>query len=100
MRTTRPTTLKRKAMLAAVTGLMAVGVASPAFAVKAGGGDWYYGVSVCCNWSEYHHSSTKHGASVKNSTGLVRSDCMDAGKTARASQSAAISGNQAFWRHC
>ena len=100
MRTTKPTSLKRKVILAAATGLMAVGAATPAIAVPAGGGDWYYGVSLCCNWSRYYHNGVNHGASVRNADGLVRSACMAPGLVAEARQARRPSGNEAFWRHC
>lgn len=100
MRKTKPTSLKRKVIFAAATGLMAIGAATPAIAVPAGGGDWYYGVSVCCNWSRYYHNGVNHGASVRNGDGLVRSACVAPGQRAEARQGATLTGNQAFWRHC
>ncbi|MFD0783803.1 lactococcin 972 family bacteriocin [Micromonospora azadirachtae] len=99
MRRTRPATLKRKATLAAVTGLMAVGVATPAYAAHeyVGGGEWWYAVSVCCNWSDYNHPSQWHRTSVSNSGGTVKSDCMPYARMASATQTASISGNKAYW---
>lgn len=101
MRTTRPLTFKSKVAAAAATGLLTVGLASPAFAwIEVGGGRWAYAVSICCNWSDYQHDSVNHGSSVKNSQGIVRSDCVSPGITAHASETADITGNEAFWRHC
>lgn len=101
MRTERPTTLKRKAMIAAAVGVMAVAAAAPAFATveHVGGGEWTYGVTYTENFSYYDHPSTGHGSSVQNSTGLVRSPCEDGGYLAMAWQPKA-SNNKAYWRHC
>ncbi|MFD6649387.1 lactococcin 972 family bacteriocin [Micromonospora chalcea] len=82
---------------------MAVGVsASPAWAGHeyVGGGEWWYAVSVCCNWSDYYHPSQWHKTSVSNSGGTVVSPCTSYSKTASASQSARISGNKAYWNYC
>ncbi|WP_422756806.1 lactococcin 972 family bacteriocin [Micromonospora sp. WMMD708] len=94
--------MKRRVKLAVAAGLLTVGVASPAFAAyeQVGGGEWWYGVSVCCNYSDYLHPSTGHGSSVSNGNGAVSSDCEPGGVTAEASQSATWSGNKAYWRHC
>lgn len=76
---------------------------SSSHAVSAGGASWKYGVTSNYDgyvYSYYYHSADKHGSSVKNSNGTVRSACVGKGKWSSAKKAATLTGNHSYWRYC
>ncbi|WP_069712942.1 lactococcin 972 family bacteriocin [Curtobacterium sp. ER1/6] len=66
-----------------------------------GGGTWTHGTDGANNtaYSNFHHSSRKHGSSVQNGRGRVRRSAdTRAGSTARASITKTYAGNSAYYR--
>lgn len=90
----------------AVSALLVGAAATPALAttVSAGGGTWDYGVNNNGGsvWSNYWHTSAKHGSSVQNGYGEIeRSACVGADRWSYASLPAhPDKTDESFWRKC
>lgn len=106
--TTRAPSRARTTFLTVTLALgIAVSGATAAYAAVAyvGGGTWHYGgpsVVPSNNWSNYHHDSVDHAASVTGDRGLVRSACREPGLWAKAwaYDSNPFRFDQAYWHHC
>lgn len=97
--------MKKTLNKAIVTGALVVAlvggsaVAANATTVAAGGGTHSYSVDLGYNYSSYYHGSYYHRATAFNNGGGFQRAYAEAGYWARASISAAVSGNQAAWYH-
>ncbi|MPY58183.1 lactococcin 972 family bacteriocin [Streptomyces spongiae] len=87
-----------------VSAAFVTAAAAPALAVtkEVGGGTWSYGTTSETVWSNYFHSSSKHGSSVRNGYGdEERSACVNADKWSYADLPAhPEETDYAYWRKC
>lgn len=95
----------KKPLQALVVSAALVGAAAtPALAIteNVGGGTWNYGTSKETVWSNYWHTSAKHGSSVRNGYGdEERSACKNADTWSYADLKAhPDETDYAYWRKC
>ncbi|MFZ6993517.1 lactococcin 972 family bacteriocin [Curtobacterium sp. RRHDQ66] len=78
------------------------GLHAPRYSVTPeGGGSWTYGTNGPNNtaYSNFYHTTRKHGSSVENGRGnVVRSATVAGGATAKASITKTYAGNHAYYR--
>jgi lactococcin 972 family bacteriocin len=98
--------MKLKRILISAAGAAALGVAlaAPAMAEQVGGGTWYHGTTGALGggtvYSEYHHGSNCHTASVRNAHGATDWDSAGAGSWAMASTSAVpLQTDYSYWNN-
>ncbi|MFG2041947.1 lactococcin 972 family bacteriocin [Dactylosporangium sp. NPDC048998] len=91
---------KHKSLLAAAVGLTAaVAIATPAWAVSVGGGDWDYGISLGFNYSYYQHYYNNHSSSVNSNGTVAVSGCQTPGNLAAARTWESLYNNKAYWNN-